>query len=179
MINQELAKIFYEIANFLEIEEVPFKPQAYQKAALTLENLSEDVEKIYRKGGKKEVEEIPGVGKSIAQKIIEYLKTGKIRYYQKYKKKYPIDMTELTSVEGLGSKMVYDLYRRLKIRNLKDLEKAAKKGRIRDLPNFGQKTEKNILLALGFLKRSKGRFLLGEILPLVKGIENKLKNLKK
>ena len=178
MINQELAKIFSEIADFLEIEEVPFKPQAYQKAALTLENLSEDVEEIYRKGGEKAVEEISGVGKSIAQKIIEYLKTGKIKYYQKYKKKYPINITELTSIEGLGSKMVYDLYRRLKIRNLKDLEKAAKKGKIRDLPSFGQKTEQNILQGIEFLKRSKGRFLLGEILPQVKEIENKLKSLK-
>ncbi|MCD6500595.1 DNA polymerase/3'-5' exonuclease PolX [bacterium] len=178
MLNQEIAKILYEIADFLEMEGVAFKPYAYQKAALGLETLGDDIKEIYKKGGVKAVEEIPGVGKSIAEKIIEYLETGKIKYYQDYKKKYPVNMAELTSVEGLGPKMVRDLYKYLKIKNLKDLEKAARAGRIRNLPNFGETTEKNILQGIEFLKRSKGRFLLGDILPRVREIENNLKNLK-
>jgi len=178
MKNQELAKIFYEIANYLEMEEVPFKPQAYKTAALSLETLEEDVEEIYKKGGEKAVKEIPGVGESIAQKIIEYLKSGKIKYFQAYKKKYPINVAELTSVEGLGPKMVNDLYKHLKIRNLKDLEKACQQGKIRGLPKFGQKRELNILEGIEFLKRSKGRFLLGDILPRVQGIEENLRSLK-
>ncbi len=178
MRNLEIAKILYEIADFLEMEGVAFKPYAYQKAGLALETLEEDVEEIFKIGGVKAVEKIPGVGISIAAKIIEYLKTGKIKYYQDYKKKYPVDMKELTSVEGLGPKMVKDLYKRLKIKNLKDLEKAAQAGKIRNLPNFGQKTEKNILEGIEFLKRSKGRFLLGEILPQVREIEENLKSLK-
>ena len=178
MTNQELAKIFYEIADFLEMEEVSFKPYAYQKAALALGTLGEDIEEIYKKGGEKAIEEISGVGKSIAEKIIEYLKTGKIKYYLRYKKKYPLNMRELTSVEGLGPKMVRDLYGKLKIKNLKDLEKAAKAHKIRNLPNFGETTEKNILQGITFLKRSKGRFLLGEILPKVREIEENLKTLK-
>jgi len=178
MTNQEIAKILYEIADFLEMESVPFKPYAYQKAALALETLGEDVREIYKRGGEKAIEEISGIGKSIAEKIIEYLKTGKIKYYQNYKKKYPIDMQELTSVEGVGPKMARDLYKFLKIKNLKDLEKAARAGKIRNLPNFGEKTEKNILLGIEFLKRSKGRFLLGDILPKVREIEKSLKSLK-
>ena len=75
MKNQELAKIFYEIANYLEMEEMPFKPYAYQKAAITLETLEEDIEEIYKEGGRKAILKIPGVGKSIADKIEEYLKT--------------------------------------------------------------------------------------------------------
>jgi len=75
MNNQALAKIFYEIADFLKIKEVAFKPYAYQKAALSLETLEKDVKEIYKRGGIKALEEIPGIGKSIAQKIEEYLKT--------------------------------------------------------------------------------------------------------
>ena len=178
MTNQKLAKIFYEIADFLEMEGVSFKPYAYQKAALAVETLEEDVEEIYKKGGERAIEEIPGVGESIAAKIIEFLKTGKIRYYQDFKKKYPINIEELTSVEGIGPKMARDLYKYLKIKNLKDLEKAARDKKIRELPNFGETTEKNILQGIEFLKRSKGRFLLGEILPKVREIEKNLKILK-
>ncbi|OIP75365.1 MAG: DNA polymerase III, partial [Parcubacteria group bacterium CG2_30_36_21] len=178
MKNQDIAKIFHEIADYLEMEGVQFKPYAYQKAAFSLENLEKDIEEVYKKGREKAIEEIPGVGKSIAQKIIEYLKTGKIKYYLDYKKKYPVNIEELTSVEGLGPKMVRDLYGILKIKNLKDLEKAAREGKIRNLPNFGEKTEKNILQGIRFLKRTKGRFLLGDILPQVRKIEDNLKSLK-
>ncbi|RLC40295.1 MAG: DNA polymerase/3'-5' exonuclease PolX [Candidatus Nealsonbacteria bacterium] len=178
MTNQEIAKILYEIADFLEMESVPFKPYAYQKAALALETLGEDVREIYKRGGEEAIKKIPGVGESIAQKIIEYLKTGKIKYYQDYKKKYPVNMKELTQVEGLGPKMVRDLYKYLGIKNLKDLEKMARAGKIRNLPNFGEKTEQNILQGIEFLKRSKGRFLLGDILSRVREIENNLRSLK-
>jgi DNA polymerase (family 10) len=178
MNNQEIAKIFYEIAQYLEMEGVAFKPQAYEKAALVLETLEEDVKNIYKKGGIKALEEIPGVGKSIAEKICEYLRTGKIREYQRLKKKMPINIEELVQVEGLGPKKISVLYKVLGIKNLNDLEKAAKEGKIRKLENFGEKTEKNILEGIAFLKRSKGRFLLGEILPAVKEVCEKLKNLK-
>jgi len=178
MKNQEIAKIFYEIANYLEMEEMPFKPYAYQKAAITLETLEEDTEEIYKEGGRKAILKIPGVGESIADKIEEYLKTGKIKYYETLKKKTPVNMEELMRVEGLGPKRIKVLYQKLEIRNLKDLEKAAKSHKISPLFGFGQKTEKNILEGIEFLKRSKGRFLLGEILPKVKEVCQKLKSLK-
>ena len=178
MKNQEIAQIFYEIADFLEMEGVQFKPYAYQKAAITLETLEKDVADIYKEGGREALEEIPGVGKSMAEKIEEYLKTGKIKYYQELKKKTPVNMEELTAVEGLGPKKVKVLYQKLGIRNLKDLERAAKAGKIAPLFGFGEKTEKNISEGINFLKRSKGRFLLGEILPRVKEVYEKLKSLK-
>lgn len=77
MKNKEIAEILYSIADFLEMEGVAFKPYAYERAAVTLDALEEDVEDLYKKGGSKALEEIPGVGKSIAEKIEEYLKTGK------------------------------------------------------------------------------------------------------
>jgi len=176
--NQELANIFYEIAYFLEMEGVPFKPYAYEKAAIILENLEEDIKDIYQKKGFKGVKAIPGIGESIAKKIEEYLKTGKIKYYEEFKKRYPVDIEELTSVEGVGPKMVKVLYEKLGITNLKELEEAAREGKIRSLPGFGEKTEQNILQGILFLKKSGGRFLLGEVLPLAQEIEKRLKKVK-
>jgi len=82
MINKKLAQILNEIAELLEIKGVAYKPKAYRKAALALEELKKDISIIYKKGGTKEIDEIPGVGKSITKKIEEYLKKGKIKYYQ-------------------------------------------------------------------------------------------------
>ena len=178
MKSQELAQIFYEIANFLEMEKVQFKPYAYQRAAITLETLEKNIEEIYKEGGREALEKIPGVGKSIAEKIEEYVKTGKIKYYEELKKKTPIKMEELIAVEGVGPRKAKTLYQKLGIRNLKDLERAAKAHKIAPLFGFGEKTEKNILEGIAFLKRSKGRFLLGEILPTAKEVYEKLKSLK-
>jgi len=179
MLNYEIAKIFYEIADFLEMENIQFKPSAYRKVALALEGLERDVADVYIGGGKKALDkEIPGVGKSIAKKIEEYLKTGKIKYFERLKKKTPIDMEKLNAVEGLGPKRIKLLHQKLGVKNLRDLERVAKAGKIASLFGFGSKTEKNILQGLKFLKKSTGRFLLGEILPKVKQIEQAFKNLK-
>ena len=175
MVNQELAKIFYEIANFLAMDDIPFKPYAYEKVATVLESLERDVQDIYKAEGRLGLEKIPGVGKNIASHIEEYLKTGQIKYYQDLKKKTPVNFDEISSVEGIGPKKVKYLYLKLGIRNLKELERAAKAHRIAPLFGFGEKTEQNILEGIKFLKRSKGRFLLGEILPKAEDICLKLK----
>lgn len=178
MKNQELAKILYEIGDFLESEDVPFKPYAYQKAAITIDTLDEDVEDIYKRGGIKELEDIPGVGKSIARKIEEFIKTGRIKYYNRLKRKLPVKLDEIVAVEGLGPKRAKILFQKLGIADLKDLEAAAKKGKIAGLDGFGDKTQANILQGIEFLKRSKGRFLLGEILPKAREVYEGLKSIK-
>lgn len=178
MKNKELAKIFYAIADYLKMEGVAFKPTAYKRAALAIESFEEDIEKIYKKGGLKELEKIPGVGKSIALKIVEYLKTGKIERYEKFKKKAPIDLEEIVSIEGMGPKKAKVLYQKLGIKNLKDLERAAKRHQIAPLFGFGEKTEKSILEGIEFLKKSKKRFLLGYIMPIAENILERLKNLR-
>ena len=147
------------------MEGVAFKPYAYQKAALTLETLEKDVEEIYKRGGVKALKEIPGVGESIAKQIEEYLKTGKVNGYEKLKKKTPINLEEIIAVEGVGPRKAKTLYQKLGIRNLKDLERAAKSHKISPLFGFGEKTEKNILEGIAFLKRSKGRSVSYTHLP--------------
>ncbi len=177
MKNQEIAHILYEIGIFLEMKDIPFKPYAYQKAAIGLDSLEKDVEEIYNKGGRKALEDIPGVGESIAEKIEEYLKTGRIKYYNDLKKKMPIKIEELTNVEGIGAKTIKTLYKSLRIRDIQDLEKAARGHKIRKLASFGEKSEENILQAIAFLKKSKERFLLGDTLPQVNNIIVRLKSL--
>jgi DNA polymerase (family 10) len=179
MKNQELSKIFNDMARFLEMDGVAFKPFAYQRAALSLEGLSQDVGEIYRNGGVRALLEIPGVGKAIADHIEEYLKTGKVKHYEEFKKKMPLKIDELLRVEGMGPRKIKILYQKLGVKNLKDLEKAAKANKIAPLFGFGEKTEKNILQGLEFLKQSKGRFLLGEIMPSVKEVIKRLSELKK
>jgi len=133
MKNQEIAKIFYEIARFLQIDKVAFKPYAYERAAVSLEAIKDDVAQIYIKGGRKMLEEIEGIGKAMSDHIEEYLKTGKIKLYEEFKKKLPVQMDELVKVEGLGPRKVKVLYQELGIKNIKDLEKAAKEHKISKL----------------------------------------------
>ena len=166
MKNREIAKIFNEIAEYLEMDGVRFKPYAYQKAAITLENLKDSVEDIYQQGGYKALKAIPGVGESIARKIDEYLNTGQIQYYEEFRQKLPIDLNELMAVEGMGPKKAKVLFEKLGVTNLAELEAAARAHTIAPLKGFGEKTEANILEGIEFLKKSTGRFLLGEALPL-------------
>lgn len=178
MFNSEIAKIFYEMAEYLAMEDVPFKPQAYEKAAMNLESLEKDVTEIYNKEGVKGLENIPGIGKGMSEHIIEYLKTGKIKEYQQLKKKLPVNLGELTKIEGLGPKRIKVLYQKSKIKNLKDLEKALAEHKIAKIEGFGEKTEENILKSIEFLKKSAGRFVLGYVYPQIEEIIEKLKKLK-
>ena len=79
-----------------------FKPRAYSRAAEAISNLEEDLSEIYKRGGLKALENVPGVGASIGEKIEEILKTGRFKYYEDLKKKHPINILELSSIEGLG-----------------------------------------------------------------------------
>lgn len=177
MKNKELAKIFTELSEYLEMEGVQFKPYAYQKAALTLETLKNDVEDLYQAGGFKALKAIPGVGDSLARKIEEYLTTGRMEYYEEFKRKLPINLDEIVAVEGVGPKKAKVLYEQLGVKTLEDLEAAARSHKVAPLFGFGDKTEKNILQAIEFLKGSKGRFLLGEIFPLAQRILAQLQGL--
>src|SRR3990172_7452093 len=178
MKNQEIARILYEIAEYLKMEGVAFKPRAYEKAGMGLETFSQDIEDLYKEKGYEGLKKIPGVGESIAKKIEEYLKTGKIKYYEDFKNKIPINIEGMTAVEGVGPRKVKIIFEKLGLKNLEELEEAAKAGKIRGLPGFGEKTEKNILEGIAFLKRDKGRFLLVEILPVAREVFVKLEKLK-
>ncbi|KKS23905.1 MAG: PHP domain protein [Microgenomates group bacterium GW2011_GWC1_41_8] len=176
--NREISKILYEIGEYLEIKGVAFKPRAYEKAGYSIENLEEEVFEIYKRGGLKAVEDIPGVGISIAKKIEKLVKTGRLKYYEKLKNFFPVKIGELSAIEGIGPKMIFKLYKKLKIRDVGDLERAAKTNKIAKIAGFGKKTEENILKGIEFLRKSGGRFSLGVVLPQARSIESRLKELK-
>jgi len=88
--NKKIAKIFYEIAELLEIKGITFKPSAYRKAARSLENLDRDVSLLYKEKGLAGIKEISGIGKSISEKVKEYLDKGKIKYFEELKKETAI-----------------------------------------------------------------------------------------
>ncbi|MFZ5451361.1 MAG: DNA polymerase/3'-5' exonuclease PolX [Thermodesulfobacteriota bacterium] len=178
MKNKEIARLFNEISEYLEMEGVAFKPYAYQKAAMTLESLPEDLDDLYHRGGLKALKKIPGIGESMARKIEEYLTTGKMQYYEDFKAKMPINLEEIVGVEGVGPKKAKVLFDQLGIKTLEELEEAARTHKIAPIFGFGSKTEENILQGIEFLKTSKGRFLLGDILPLAQEILERLRDLK-
>ena len=115
--NKELIKILKEIASLHEIKGTKFKPNAYRKAAASLEKIQEDISDIYKKSGIKGIEEIKGIGKSIAQKIEEYLKKGKIKYFE--------DLKEETKI-----RQIVTHYFQTKGVSLKELKQNAKKRKI-------------------------------------------------
>ena len=162
MDNKKIAKILYEIADMLEIQDVEFKPRAYRRAAQSIESLQENITRYYNED---KLEDIPGVGRHIAEKLKELIKTGKLGYYENLKKELPIDFESLTRVEGIGPKKIKALYKNLKIKNLQDLKKAAEQGNVKNLEGFGEKIEREILESVEFAKKSESRILLGQALP--------------
>lgn len=178
MKNPDIAKIFYDVAIYLEMkDENIFKIRAYDKAALTIESLPEDLEIIYKRGGLEALQELPGIGKAIAEKIEELVTTGRLKFYEELKKEIPVDIDSLRRIEGVGPKKILVLYKKLCIKTIEDLEKAAKAGKIAKLEGFGEKSEQNILKGIEFTKRNSGRYLIGHIWDLVLDIESRLKSL--
>ena len=176
--NEDIAKVLGEIGEYLAMQDVPFKPRAYEKVAETIRSLSESVSEMYKKGGLSAVKNIPGVGASIAESIEEFIKKGKIAYHEELKRGAPVNLAELRRVEGLGPRKIKILYQKLGIRTLSDLKKAATSHKIRSLEGFGEKTEDNILKGIEFVNASGDRKILGFILPDIRVIEDNLKKIK-
>jgi len=175
MKNHEVAELLRNIAQLLEIKgELVFKIRAYEKAALVIDNLDEDIKEVWKQG---KLDDIPGVGEALTKKIGEFLETGKLDYYEKLKKDVPVDMEELGKVPGLGPKTILKLYKQLNVKNIKELEKAAKQRKIQNIGGLGPTVEENILKSVEFAKTSGKRFLLGAALDIAEEVKGRLKKL--
>lgn len=163
--NAEVADLLDEYADLLDAQAVEYKPRAYRRAADNVRDHPEAIEDLAAEGVEA-VQRIEGVGAAISEKVVEYFETGEIEELEEERAELPVNMAELTSVEGVGPKTVGDLYRALEIRTLDDLEAAARKGDIRDVSGFGAKTEENILEGIEFARQAQERDLLGEARPL-------------
>lgn len=171
MKNKKVASILHRVADYMEMDDVDFRTKAYHRAAHTIETLSVDVADIAEQG---KLEELPGIGKHIHEKIQEILDTGKLQYLEDLKVKFPVDISSLKSVEGLGPKKIKLLYHELGIKNLDDLEKEGKRHNIRKLKGMGVKTEVKILQNIEFARKSTGRQLLGDSILLANEIKKRV-----
>ncbi len=174
MNNQSIAEILRQIGEYLAMQHVQFKPRAFEKAAETVGALEEEASAIYARGGVKALREIPAVGRSIAEIIEELVTKGRSTEYEKLKKATPVRLDELARVEGLGPKSIQKLYKELGVRNLKELEAAARQGKIGALEGFGKKSEEKILKGIEFARGSGSRFITGLMLPQIREIEARL-----
>lgn len=99
MTNQDIAQIFSAIGDYLFLKGVRFKPQAYQAAAQFIQHTPQDITKTYRRGGIKALEELPEIGESMAKKIAELIETGRLEYFERLRKAWPIDAFKIMSIQ--------------------------------------------------------------------------------
>ena len=174
-LNREIAFVLYEMAELLELHaENRFKIIAYSKAARAIESLNEDIEQVCRE---RRLQSIPGVGKAIAEKVEEYLRTGLIQSHQDLLKDTPAGLAELLNISGLGPKTIFMLHDKLNITNLDMLEKAAKEHRIRRLPRMGPTREKSILKSIERYRKRSTRILFSIAEPIVDEILSHLRRM--
>lgn len=169
MKNTEIATVFENIADLLEIKgENKFKIRAYSRAAQIIRHLPEEMELMHEEG--KSFTEIPGIGDAIAQKCMELITTGKLRYYEDLKSQFPEGIINLLDVPGIGPKTAYRIATELGITSIDKLEEAIKEGRVASLERMGDKAAANILRAIEAFRRKDKRIPLGEALPAVEEV---------
>lgn len=159
MTNKELADIFANIADLLEIRgEIIYKILAYRRAAEALREYSRDVAEVWKAG---KLKDIPGVGNAIAEKIDELLSTGQLAFYEKLKKEVPLSLVGILRVQDVGPKRAALFWKKLGLTTVAELEQAARTGKLRDLPGMGAKSEAKIIAGIEARKRATGRVPLG------------------
>ncbi len=170
MKNDKIVAVLNEIADLLDIKGVQFKPRAYRRAAREVESLSRDLQEVYQDG---ELEEIPAVGENIADKIREVIETDRLEYLEKLKEEIPID-PDLLKVRNLGPKKAKKVWENLGVTTIDGLEQAISEGKIRELSGFGKKSEENIKKGLRIVQKTRGKYLISEVLPVAERIKDKL-----
>ncbi len=168
MNNRELSSTFRLIGDLLEIKgENIYKILAYRRASESLSNLPREASDLWKAG---ELESIPGVGKAIAEKIDELLRTGRLEFLEKLQQEVPASLADLLTVPDVGPKKAALFWKSLGIADLAGLEAAARGGKLRSLPGVGEKSEARILAGIEALGRRSGRTPLGQALPFAREI---------
>jgi len=163
--NKEIARILYDMAELLELKgETGFKVIAYSRAARTIESMKEEIEDVARAG---RLQDIPGIGKSIAEKIQEYLDYGRIQSYDELVASTPAGMRELLEIQMVGPKTAALVHEKLGVSTVDELEQAAREHRLRRLPRMGAAKEANILKAIERYRKRSSRITLGVAVPIV------------
>src|SRR3990172_5470643 len=173
MTNKELSEVFAAIADLLEIKgEVIYKILAYRRAAQTLSEHGRSVAEVWKEG---RLKDIPGVGDAIAEKIDELLRTGRLGYYEKSKSEIPVGLVEVLKVPDVGPKKAALFWKKLGLTTVAELERAARAGKLRDLPGMGEKSEAKIIAGIEALGRRTTRLPLARAWPAAQEILDRLR----
>ena len=171
--NQEVAKIFAAMADILAIQgENYHRIMAYRRAAENVAALGRPLEEVWRAG---ELETLPGIGETLAAKIDELMRTGRLEAYEKLKAQVPAGVVSMLAVPDVGPKRAALFWKELGITSVEALEQAARDGRLRGLPGMGAKSEEKVLAGIEALKRRSDRILLGVAWPLASAMLNVLR----
>lgn len=166
MKNTDIAKVFYDIADLLDIKgDNPFKVRAYQKAARSIELWPRELEAMVQEGA--DLRQVPGVGDAIAKKVTDLITTGKLEIYDDLRREFPEGVTAILGIPGIGPKTALRLATELKVKSVDELERAAREGRVAALPRMGPRTAENILDRIEAMRRKDHRIPIGEALPVV------------
>jgi DNA polymerase (family X) len=167
MRNQEIANIFMEISDLLDLKgENVFRIRAYRRAAQNLAGFSRSIDTLSRE----ELEAIPGIGTDLAAKILEYIATGKVAKHETLKKEFPAGILDLLRVPGIGPKTAKRLYKEKGVTGIAELEALGRSGNLAGLPGIGKKTEDNIVKGVELIKRGHDGRPLGTVLPIAEDI---------
>lgn len=165
--NDTVGALLQEYADLISITGGDaFKARAYEKAARAIAGHHADVSRLDVKG----LQRIPGVGKSIAEKVVEYLQTGRVQAIEEVREKIPAGVRELTTIPTLGPKRAMMLYEELGVASVSELVAAVNAGSLRDLKGFGERSEENILHGVELLQQAEGRVHLGVAMPLAEEV---------
>jgi DNA polymerase (family 10) len=176
--NAELARIFNEIGDMLEIlGEVVYKAVAYRRVADAVERHPDDVAALYRRG---EPPRIPGAGAALTAKLAELAETGRLEYHARLRAQVPDGVLELLNVPGVGPRTARTLYETLRIDSLEALRAAAESGGLRHVKGLSERTERNILEGIARIERrsSNTRLLIHDADALVAGLLERLRDVR-
>ncbi|MBH5338294.1 DNA polymerase/3'-5' exonuclease PolX [Streptomyces pactum] len=165
--NEEAAQLLQEYADLLAITGGDaFKARAYEKAARAIGGHPTDIATLDPAG----LREIPGVGRSIAEKVTEYLRTGHVPLIEEARQTVPPGVRELMAIPGLGPKKAMVLHQELQVSSVDELLGAIHRERLRDLRGFGPKSEESILRGIAMMQKAGGRILLGAAMDIAERI---------
>jgi DNA polymerase (family 10) len=155
MSNQEIAQLLKGMAAAYQIKgDKQFRVRAYEEAAVSVEHATSSLKDLW---DDKQLDELPGIGKSLAGYLDELFRTGKVKHFQQVMKNFPPAMFEFLEIPGIGAKTAYKLCQKLKIKQTKGakekLKQAALAGKIRNIPGFGEESEKDLLIGLKEIKQ--------------------------
>src|SRR5258707_9755619 len=162
MQNPDIARLFDEVADLLEIQDAnPFRVRAYRNAARTIRDFPEPIADLVR-AGTKDLTDIAGIGDDLAEKITAIVTTGELPLRKQLASKLPAGLLDLLRIPGLGPKRVKLLYKKLKVKSASDLAKALDAGKVKKLKGIGPKMEENMRDGLGQAQETERRMLLHE-----------------